>query len=86
MPPLFFYNLYAKKPAILVKNPRPATKPATREKNPRQLLYLLGNVMCEPEDENMHVQNLVGKKTRLKKSKQKTRLTKWSRPTLEIDF
>ena len=25
----------AKKPAILVKNPRPATKPATREKNPR---------------------------------------------------
>ena len=39
----------AKKPAILVKNPRPATKPATREKNPRpakktrdprQLVYL----------------------------------------------
>ena len=30
----FCYNPYSV-PAILVKNPRPATKPATREKNPR---------------------------------------------------
>ena len=34
----------AKKPAILVKNPRPATKPATREKNPRPATISLSHI------------------------------------------